>query len=678
MRQLFVAMALMVLAAPIPVAAQTWLRVQSPHFTFVGDARERDIRRVAEQLERFRGVMLATLTRQDDVSPVPTVVVVFASDRSFRPYQPRFEGRRVEVAGYFLNREDINYLAINGSLGYGAIQTVFHEYTHFVMSSLYGRLPTWLNEGLAEYYEALEERDGGRTVILGRAPSVHLDPLTNVSLIPLAQLLAVDQSSPLYNEGSRRGVFYAQSWALTHYLLLGSETRRAQFTAYLGLLGSGTPSVAAFAQAFGDDLGPLETELREYVRRFSFPAQSLSLSGGDTETAISRGERLTPSVAQGYLGDLLARVGHTDEARTLLQRTIETDTTAARARAALGLLDLRTERVDEGLVQLEEAARLDADDPWISVALGQAYVERTGRQDDTAAQMETLRLARVPLARAVARDPDVAHASALLGAVEARLGERPDDALRLLVRAVQLAPARDYYRLLLAEALARARDYDRATQQLGVLLAGGGEPEFKEQARRMLAQVAELRRAVLDAQRAARNPSALPSPDAGPGVSRVPDTPGAATAASAGTASSAETAASPTPASPSTPTPDGAGTGLTDAVPATSAPPGSSPILRPVGAGETRASGVFTGVVCLAGGIELVFETANGTLWLAALAFTDVDFISHRADAPAAVGCGPLARPMPALATYRTDGPTRGTAGIVVAVEVVPDGFVPR
>ncbi len=660
MRHLFVGMALMVLATPVPAAAQTWLRVESPHFTFVGDARERDIRRVAEQLERFRGVMLATLTRQSDVSPVPTVVVVFASDRSFRPYQPTFEGRRVEVAGYFLNREDINYLAINGSLGYGAIQTVFHEYTHFVMSTLYGRLPTWLNEGLAEYYEALEERDGGKTVILGRAPSVHIDPLTNVSLIPLAQLLAVDQSSPLYNEGSRRGVFYAQSWALTHYLLLGSEARRAQFTAYLGLLGTGTPSVAAFAQAFGDDLGPLETELREYVRRFSFPAQSLSLSGGDTETAISRGERLTPSVAQGYLGDLLARVGHTDEARTLLQRTIEADTTAARARAALGLLDVRAERVDDGIVQLEEAARLDTDDAWVSAALGQAYMERLRRQDDTA-QMETLRLARVPLARAVARDPDVAHASALLGTVEARLGERPDDALRLLVRAVQLAPARDYYRLLLAEALARTRDYDRATQQLGLLLAGGGEPEIKEQARLMLAQVAELRRAVLDAQRAARDGGSALTPEAVPASGAAPGDPAAGTA---GTAAADAAGA--------------AGTGVAGAGPTTpSDVPGTRPVLRRLDDGEVRVSGVFTAVSCVPGGIELLFTTATGMLRLSALAFTDVDFITYRTDSPTAIGCGPLARPMPALATYRTDGPTRGADGTAVAVEVIPDGVEP-
>lgn len=38
--------------------------------------------------------------------------------------------------------------------------------------------------------------------------------------LPIAQLLAVDQSSALYNEGERRSIFYAEAWVLTHYLLL--------------------------------------------------------------------------------------------------------------------------------------------------------------------------------------------------------------------------------------------------------------------------------------------------------------------------------------------------------------------------------------------------------------------------------------------------------------------------
>ena len=43
--------------------------------------------------------------------------------------------------------------------------------------------------------------------------------------IPLATLLAVDHSSPYYNEKSHAGMFYAESWALVHMLNLDPAYR---------------------------------------------------------------------------------------------------------------------------------------------------------------------------------------------------------------------------------------------------------------------------------------------------------------------------------------------------------------------------------------------------------------------------------------------------------------------
>ena len=52
-------------------------------------------------------------------------------------------------------------------------------------------------------------------------------------MLPLQTLLTVDHDSPLYNEGNRRSTFYAQSWALTHLILLGKPTERRSSSAYL-------------------------------------------------------------------------------------------------------------------------------------------------------------------------------------------------------------------------------------------------------------------------------------------------------------------------------------------------------------------------------------------------------------------------------------------------------------
>ena len=210
-----------------------WTRLRSANFTFVGDASERQIRRVAQQLEQFREVMMRALPPSGASSPAPIVVIVFANDRSFEPFKPRFQGRTVEVAGFFQGGQDVNFIAVNGDLGADAVRTVFHEYSHFLVSSTLRLAPVWVSESLAGVYETFQERDGGKSAVLGLAPAEYVRELRSQTLIPLSQLTVVDRSSPMYNEGNRRGLLYAQSWALMHYFRFGSAARGAQFVQYL-------------------------------------------------------------------------------------------------------------------------------------------------------------------------------------------------------------------------------------------------------------------------------------------------------------------------------------------------------------------------------------------------------------------------------------------------------------
>ena len=94
-------------AAPVEAAGK-WTQLQSENFLFVGDASEGQIRRVAERLEQFRDVLLRVLPRANGHSAVPTIVMVFDQDRSMAPVTPMFRGRPIELAGYFLNGEDVN------------------------------------------------------------------------------------------------------------------------------------------------------------------------------------------------------------------------------------------------------------------------------------------------------------------------------------------------------------------------------------------------------------------------------------------------------------------------------------------------------------------------------------------------------------------------------------------
>jgi hypothetical protein len=86
----------------------------------------------------------------------------------------------------------------------------------------------------------------------------------------------LDHDSPFYNE-KRAGLFYAQSWALTHmlYLRAGYRGRIAEVLRIAGRGGAGTQGLE---QVYGKELALVERDLREYMRRDVRPAAPSVLS----------------------------------------------------------------------------------------------------------------------------------------------------------------------------------------------------------------------------------------------------------------------------------------------------------------------------------------------------------------------------------------------------------------
>ena len=611
-----------------------WIRLRTPNFAFVGDASERQIRSVAQQLEQFREVMLRALPATAVGSPAPIVVIVFANDRSFAPFKPRFQGRTVDVAGYFQGGFDVNFIAINGDLGDEAVRTVFHEYSHFLLSSTLAVAPVWVHEGLAEVYETFQERDGGKSAILGLALAEHVQELKSRQLIPLSQLMAVDRSSNMYNEGDRRGLLYAQSWALMHYLTFGSEVRRAQLLRYLTQLRGGTSPEEALRKEFGTELSTIEKELRQYVSHFRFPALTYTFETTTRAAGALRSETVSDAEAQGYLGDLMARQERTEEARAYLKKVITANADAARAHYALGLLELRESNVDEAFRLLERAATLRPDEPAFLTAYGRVLGERLGTVASDDSQRESMiERARSVLSRSVELDPSAGHALATFGYFELAEGE-PARAVDLLKRAVASAPSDESYRMMLSDALAQQDDYLGATAQLSFLLAYGSRQEIREHARERLGRVAQLRnQSAARAEAVAGRPAGTPP-----------------------------------------------GSGATPPSNRRSASGRFTPSLRRLGAGEQRVLGVFRSIQCPQGAVILQVQTATALMSFVAGQLSDVDFISYRSDTPGSVDCGSVPGAPPVLATYRpTAGGTSadGINGAAVAIELIPDGYTP-
>src|SRR5262249_23170839 len=174
----------------------------------------------------------------------------------------------------------------------------------------------------------------------------------------LLDLMAVAHDSPLYNEGSKRSIFYAESWALMHYAILGRPERQGQILKLVELLTNGTPLDRAFVAAFGFEPSQLERELQEYVQRQTYQYAVATFDDSVVKKIPQAASRLPEPEATARLGDLLARMNQPDEATALLNKALAASPDLAFAHAALGMLQERQGKSEEALVHLKRAAAL--------------------------------------------------------------------------------------------------------------------------------------------------------------------------------------------------------------------------------------------------------------------------------------------------------------------------------
>jgi len=360
-----VALSLFLLVAAHAAAAsaavkENWSIARSKNFTVVGNASESDLRKMATKLELFRYVVSLYLPGAKISTPVPTTIILFKDDYSFDPFKPQYKGKtKKNVAGYFRGGEDINYIALSKEYGTsGALRVILHEYEHFIIHNTVPNAPAWLNEGFAEFYSTFEQQ-GELTVRIGIPIDWHLSTLRTKDFLPLKTLLGVDHNSPYYNETDKVGIFYAQSWALVHYLMRSDNgRRRPQLTRFISQLNSGLSPEENFEQSFQTDLKTMEKELRSYTSKFLIPAVDIDFKELAFVKEIESGP-ISESEAHYQMGDLLLRGGRLQEAEEHLQKSIELDPKFAASRISLALVRFQQRRSADGKRIIEEAIILD-------------------------------------------------------------------------------------------------------------------------------------------------------------------------------------------------------------------------------------------------------------------------------------------------------------------------------
>jgi hypothetical protein len=460
-----------------------WIRVESPHFVVFGEIGEKRTREYAADFERFREALARVVAGAAARPAAPTVVFIFKDGRSFDPYRPLYKGKPVQVSGYFVGGSSLDAIMLPATDREAALHTIYHEYSHLITSNGAWRLPVWLSEGLAEYYSTFEVQAEGRKAVLGRVIDRHLARLNEEPFISLDQLLGVEHESPLYNEGSRRSTFYAQSWALVHMLLNGQANRTRQFHEYVRLTASGQSARDAWQQVFKDQ--KILEDLRRYVRHSTMKEFVFTFERAIAPATFSVSSP-APADIHAALGDLRLQVAP-ETAAEHMTRSPGADT--AFTAAVRGLVELEESRNAVALPLLLRAARESKD--WLVQYRAATGLERiaTGPPSDvsrSAAETADAALQQVLMAR-----PDLAHAVALRAMI---IG--PGDAgLALIKEARRLAPGRAHYAIWQAQHHVVRGEFSEAQALLAPLRSAWYPQETRDYAGAVMSEAAAAEQA---------------------------------------------------------------------------------------------------------------------------------------------------------------------------------------
>lgn len=409
-------------------AQDNWRKLETENLVFVGDASDGSIRRVAEQLEDFRRAILTVYPGFREAGQVDTTVIVFDNDRTFQPFKPQVDGEPANIAGYFQEGRFYNYIALTGERE--TERSIYHEYVHQLTSTARD-WPLWFREGIAEYLSTLEIRDGGREVLVGRAIDEHLRWLQRNRLG--VERLFSSGFTPSFDERGITGTFYAEAWALTHFLI-SQEGGLARLDAFLSGLSDADDVESAFEAAFGLGFDETDDQIDRFIGQSRFPAIQYRL--GDRLEEVDRVDTAPISEAEAsfYLGDLLFHIGRGADATGYLERSVELDGAWDRPLVSLSTVARESGGPGERRGWLERAVALEDAGYLAHFLYADSLIFGTGGGPDE----EDQELAAEALRRSLQLHADQPDALSLLGQILVRSPETIDEAVEVLGRAFVL------------------------------------------------------------------------------------------------------------------------------------------------------------------------------------------------------------------------------------------------
>jgi tetratricopeptide (TPR) repeat protein len=422
--------------------------------------------------------------------------MAFPKHEALEPFLPLYQGKPANLAAFFHRGSDENLIALCLS-GRGAesLDSVFHEYTHLLLRHNDLFWPLWLNEGMAEVYSTFETA-GGHSVRIGRPLDHYVRLLEKHPLMPLHELFAVTHHSPEYNERDRQGIFYAESWLLTHYLMLGDNAvLKPRFGQLTALLRQGQLPEEAFTNAFRITLPGMENLLRRYLERGHFEPLNLTVNADLSAPRSLAMRSISPVEACFRLGDLLMRVGRVDTARLYFEQGQKIAPKSPLPFEGFGLLASEQKHADEAVRQLQTALEQGSTSFLAHYVYAREKLRLRAEASENYSHIQGPEAAviREQLQKSLTLMPNFGPAHHLLGFFLLIQGDELTEAEKHLQRAIQLEPENQAYLFSLAQVQMRKNEPEAARRTLEPLRLPYADPQLKAHAEEMMRQIGAMK-----------------------------------------------------------------------------------------------------------------------------------------------------------------------------------------
>jgi tetratricopeptide (TPR) repeat protein len=429
-------------AAISPAGEKQLVEVRSPNFRVLTDSGEGQGRRVAREFEEMRAVFATGFPALRLSGGAPLLIFAVQDENGLKAMAPeKFKTMPAKPGGLFVPGPERQFAIVRLDLvASGSYAIVYHEYVHSLLHLNFRWLPTWLDEGLAEFYA--HTRFEGEKIYIG-APPREVNYLQRRTLIPLETLLKVSPYRFYRGDEGQIATFYSEAWALVHYMIFSPDMEHGKKLGHFyNQLQAGEDQLKAFREDFGD-LKTLESALYRYISAFTFQSWVTESPASIQEKDFSV-RKMSKAESMAEIASFRLWNRDEPEAVALVEEALKQEPNLAVAHEEMGFIYFQDGKDQDALREFHRAYALDK-----QRYLSQYFATMLAGHTDTAAGREAV---RAGLLETTKLNPDFAHAYAQLAKLEFADG-RGVEALTLSRKAEALQPSVAGYHLLSGQIL---------------------------------------------------------------------------------------------------------------------------------------------------------------------------------------------------------------------------------